>query len=330
MAKGRIDVVGIGNAIVDVIGHSDIGFLNRHKLTKGGMTLLDEDRADFIYADMGPGVEISGGSAANTVAALAALGSRAAFIGKVRDDQLGEVFAHDIRSVGVKFETSPATSGPSTARCLVIVTPDAKRTMGTYLGACVELVPDDIDAEVVGKADVTYLEGYLWDSPSAKEAFREAARMAHEGGKRVALTLSDPHCVERHRQEFREFVVDHIDVVFANENEIKALYETNDFGEAMDHVRDKCEVGVLTRSGKGSVITVGDDTYQIPAYPVEKVVDTTGAGDLYAAGFLHGFVQDWDPETCGRAGAICATEVLGHLGARPETNLASLLDEKLG
>jgi sugar/nucleoside kinase (ribokinase family) len=330
MAKGRIDVVGIGNAIVDVLSHSDISLLTRHSLTKGAMTLLDERKAETMYRDMAGGVEVSGGSAANTAAALAGLGSRAAFIGKVRDDKLGEVFTHDIRSVGVRFDTPPAADGPSTARCLIVVTPDAKRTMGTYLGACVELGPGDIDEEVIAKAGITYLEGYLWDSPSAKAALVKAAEIAHANDKRVSLTLSDPLCVERHRAEFREFVLDHIDILFANEAEIKSLYEISDFSEAMEEVRPKCEIAVLTRSGKGSMITVGDDTYQIAAQPVSKLVDTTGAGDLYAAGFLHGLVQDWDPELCGRAGAICATEVLSHLGARPESHLGTLLDEKLG
>jgi sugar/nucleoside kinase (ribokinase family) len=330
MAKGRIDVVGIGNAIVDVLSHSDISLLTRHSLTKGAMTLLDERKAETMYRDMAGGVEVSGGSAANTAAALAGLGSRATFIGKVRDDKLGEVFTHDIRSVGVRFDTPPASDGPSTARCLIVVTPDAKRTMGTYLGACVELGPGDIDEEVIAKAGITYLEGYLWDSPSAKAALVKAAEIAHANDKRVSLTLSDPLCVERHRAEFREFVLDHIDILFANEAEIKSLYEISDFSEAMEEVRPKCEIAVLTRSGKGSMITVGDDTYQIAAQPVSKLVDTTGAGDLYAAGFLHGLVQDWDPELCGRAGAICATEVLSHLGARPESHLGTLLDEKLG
>ena len=330
MAKGRIDVVGIGNAIVDVLSHSDISLLTRHSLTKGAMTLLDERKAEIMYRDMAGGIEVSGGSAANTAAALAGLGSRATFIGKVRDDKLGEVFTHDIRSVGVRFDTPPASDGPSTARCLIVVTPDAKRTMGTYLGACVELGPGDIDEEVIAKAGITYLEAYLWDSPSAKEALVKAAEIAHANDKRVSLTLSDPLCVERHRAEFREFVLDHIDILFANEAEIKSLYEISDFSEAMEEVRPKCEIAVLTRSGKGSMITVGDDTYQIAAQPVSKLVDTTGAGDLYAAGFLHGLVQDWDPELCGRAGAICATEVLSHLGARPESHLGTLLDEQLG
>ena len=330
MAKGRIDVVGIGNAIVDVLSHSDISLLTRHGLSKGAMTLLDERKAEIMYRDMAGGVEVSGGSAANTVAALAGLGSRTTFIGKVRDDKLGEVFTHDIRSVGVRFDTPAASDGPSTARCLIVVTPDARRTMGTYLGACVELGPGDIDEEVIAKAGITYLEGYLWDSPSAKAALMKAADISHANNKRVSLTLSDPLCVERHRAEFREFVLDHIDILFANEAEVKSLYEIDDFGAAMEEVRPKCEIAVLTRSGKGSMITVGDDTYQVAAQPVSKLVDTTGAGDLYAAGFLHGLAQDWDPELCGRAGAICATEVLSHLGARPETHLGTLLDEQLG
>ncbi len=324
MAEATLDVVGIGNAIVDVLVHADDAFLDAHGLAKGAMALIDAEQAASLYADMGPGVEVSGGSAANTLAGLAALGGAGAFVGMVCDDQLGQVFAHDIRAAGVAFDTPPAAEGPPTARCLIVVTPDAQRTMSTYLGACVELGPGDVDEALVAAARITYLEGYLWDPSGAKEAFRKAHRIAHENGRRVALSLSDPFCVDRHRDEFLDLVADHIDVLFANEVEITSLYRVDSFDEALQQVRGHCEIAALTRSGKGSVIVAGDEVHVVDAHPVERVVDTTGAGDLFAAGFLHGVTQGWGLARSARLGGLVAAEVIGHIGARPEADLAAL------
>ncbi|MBX6367750.1 MAG: adenosine kinase [Rhodospirillales bacterium] len=324
MTSPALDVVGIGNAIVDVIAHADDAFLARQGLVKGTMTLIDERRAEALYAEMGPGIESSGGSAGNTMAGLASLGGRGAYVGKVRDDQLGAVFRHDITAIGVRFSTPAATSGPSTARCLILVTPDAQRTMNTYLGASVALGPEDIDEAEIAAAQVTYLEGYLFDPPHAKEAFRKAARAAHAAGRKVALTLSDPFCVERHRAEFRELLQNHVDLLFANEAEILSLFETESFAEAARQVRGMCEVAALTRSEKGSVVVAAHETHEIPAAKPEKLVDTTGAGDLYASGFLYGFTRGRDLAVCGRLGSLCAAEVISHFGARPEAPLARL------
>ncbi len=328
MAESPFDVAGIGNAIVDVLAHADDSVLGTLGLAKGVMTLIDSDQAEAIYAGMGPGVEMSGGSAANTIAGLAALGAKAAFIGKVKADQLGNVFRHDLRSQGVTFETPAAKQGPSTARCLILVTPDAHRTMQTFLGACVELGPDDIDPLIVGRAQVTYLEGYLWDRPQAKAAFRKAAAVAHAAGRKVALTLSDPFCVERHRAEFLELVSEHIDILFANEAEVTALYQT-DFDTAVTQLKDHVGVAALTRGARGSVAVSSDQVVSCAAEPVAAVVDTTGAGDLYAAGFLYGLTQGRDLGTCARLGGLCAAEVIGHIGARPAVDLAGLVAHTL-
>lgn len=328
MAESSFDVAGIGNAIVDVLAHADDHMLTRLGLEKGVMTLVDADRAEAIYAGMGPGVECSGGSAANTIAGLAALGGTAAFIGKVKDDQLGGVFRHDLRTQGVVFDTPAALDGTSTARCMILVTPDAQRTMQTFLGACVELGPEDIDADLLGRSQVTYLEGYLWDPPQAKEAFRKAATVAHAAGRKVALSLSDPFCVERHRAEFLELMADHIDILFANEAEITALYKT-DLDGAIRQLKDHVGVAALTRGAKGSVVTDGTTVVSCSAEPVSAVVDTTGAGDLYAAGFLYGYTQGRDLGTCARLGGICAAEIIGHIGARPAVDLASLVANTL-
>ncbi|MEX1204713.1 MAG: adenosine kinase [Dongiaceae bacterium] len=330
MADTELDVVGIGNAIVDVLSHADDRFLAAQGLAKGAMTLIDAARADSLYGAMGSAVEVSGGSAANTLAGLASLGGRAGFVGKLGHDAFGEVFRHDIRAAGVDFTTPPATSGAPTARCLVFVTPDAQRTMQTHLGACLELGPEDIDAGLVGRAKVTYLEGYLWDPPRAKEAFRKAAALAHAAGHKVALTLSDSFCVERHRAEFRELVAGPVDILFANEAEICALWQAADFDAALQATRGHCEVVALTRSAKGSVLLAGDELHVIDAAPTGQIVDTTGAGDLYAAGFLYGYTGGHDLRACGRVAAIAAAEVLGHFGARPETPLADLLPAGLG
>lgn len=327
MTPATLDVVGIGNAIVDVIAQAEDSFLEAEDLVKGTMALIDADRAESLYAAMGPGIEMSGGSAGNTIAGVASLGGKAAYIGKVRDDQLGAVFRHDITASGVVFATPPATTGKPTARCLVLVTADAQRTMNTFLGACVDLGPEDIDPSLIAAAQVTYLEGYLFDPPQAKESFRKAASIAHEARRKVALSLSDPFCVDRHRAEFRELVEHHVDILFANEAEIGSLYETHDFDAVLAHVRGHCEIAALTRSEKGSVIVTADGTHRIPAEPVERVVDTTGAGDLYASGFLYGLTHGRDPGTCGRLGSICAAEVISHFGARPEIPLRNLARE---
>ena len=330
MAQADFDVLGIGNAIVDVLAKADDGFLAGNRLAKGTMTLIDAQHAEVLYAAMGPAIECSGGSAANTMAGLASFGGRAGYIGKVAADQLGDVFRHDIRSVGVTYAIPPARSGPPTARCLIFVTPDAQRTMQTYLGACVELGPDDVPEATVASASVTYLEGYLWDRPAAKEAFRKAMRIAHAAGRKVALTLSDPFCVERHRAEFLDLVENHVDILFANEAEIVALYQARDFDDALSRVHvHKDKVVALTRSAKGSVICHDGSVEAVPAEKVDHVVDTTGAGDLYAAGFLYGFTQGRDLRTCARLGSIAAAEVISHFGARPEVSLCELAKAKL-
>lgn len=329
MADVRLDVLGIGNAIVDVLAQTGDEFLTAHGLAKGTMTLIDGERAEHLYAAMGEAAgerrECSGGSAANTIAGLASLGARAGYIGKVRDDALGEVFARDIRALGVTFETGRARDGAGTARCLILVTPDAQRTMQTYLGASGSLGPDDVDEALVADAQITYLEGYLWDPPGAKQAFRKAVRVAHGAGRMVALSLSDPFCVERHRDEFRELVENDVDILFANEAEITSLYQARDFDAALQHVRSLSSLCALTRSAKGSVVVYGEEIHVIDAAPVQKVVDTTGAGDLYAAGFLYGMTRSLDLRRCGEIAGICAAEVISHVGARPEVSLSGLV-----
>ena len=323
--RAGLDVLGIGNAIVDVLAATDDDTLVLHDLPKGGMTLIDADRADALYSLMGPGVEVSGGSCANTVAGIASLGGSAAYIGKVRDDELGRIFTHDIRAAGVAFETPAAQDGPGTARSLIMVTPDAQRTMSTYLGASVELGPDDVAPDLVASAAVTYLEGYLWDPPQAKEAFRIAMAVAHGAGRRVAFTLSDPFCVDRHREEFCALVDHEVDILFANQHEIEALYETDGVDEAVAAVRGRCEIAVVTRSEDGSLVVTADEVHAVPAVPIERVVNTTGAGDLFAAGFLHGLTTGRALPECARIGAIAAAEVISHYGARPESRLSTLV-----
>ena len=319
------DVLGIGNAIVDVIARADDAFLSRHTLTKGSMMLIDEARAETLYGAMGPGIEVSGGSCGNTMAGVASFGGKGAYIGKVRNDQLGGVFGHDLRSIGVSFDTAAATAGPSTARCLILVTPDAQRTMNTYLGACTGLGPSDIDTSVVAAAQVTYVEGYLWDEPEAKKAVLKAFDTAHAAGKLVSITLSDSFCVDRYRDEFRALVRDKIDILFGNEAEIKSLYQVDSFDKAMEAVRKEAKIAALTRSEKGSVVIKGGETYEVPAAPVAKVIDTTGAGDLYASGFLYGFTRGKPLAECARLGGLAAAEIISHVGARPETPLKDLI-----
>lgn len=319
------DVVGIGNAIVDVIARADDSFLAQEALAKGSMALIDADQAEALYARMGAALECSGGSAANTIAGIASLGGKAAFIGRTRNDQLGSVFAHDIRALGVEFRTAHAAGGAPTARCLVLVTPDAQRTMCTYLGACIDLGPEDIDPTLIKSAKVLYLEGYLWDPVRAKEAFLAAMKIARENGTKVALSLSDSFCVDRYRDEFLDLVKNHVDILFANEAEICALYQTASFDEAAESVRADCEIAALTRSAKGSVIVSGNQTHAIPAHPVDEVVDTTGAGDLYSAGFLFGYTRGQSLADCGRLASIAAAEIISHIGARPAVSLAELI-----
>ena len=327
MTSTTYDVIGVGNAIVDVLSPAEDGFLTQHGLDKGMMTLIDTDQAAALYDAMGPGIEASGGSAANTLAGIASLGGNGAYLGKVRNDTLGGVFSHDIKAIGVDYRTPPATGGAATARCLIFVTPDAQRTMQTYLGISVELGPDDIDEGAIAESRITYLEGYLFDPPAAKQAFVKAAEIAHAAGRKVALTLSDPFCVARHRAEFMHLISGHVDVVFANEEETKSLFEVDDFDAALQRIRGHCDIAALTRSEKGSVIVAGNDIHVIDAAPVGKVVDTTGAGDLFAAGFLYGLTRDLSLVDCGRIGGLAAAEIIGHYGARPEVSLAKLLAE---
>jgi sugar/nucleoside kinase (ribokinase family) len=328
MASTQFDVLAIGNAIVDVLARTDDAFLVRHKMHKGTMQLIDEAQAAKLYDAMGPAVEISGGSAANTVVGVASLGARAGFIGKVKDDELGHVFAHDIRAAGVSFATPPAFAGPSTARCYILVTPDGERTMNTYLGAAQDLHPNDIDADAVAAAQIIYLEGYLWDPPHAKEAFLKAATIAHAAERDVALTLSDAFCVDRYRAEFLDLIRSRtVDLIFANERELHSLYETADFDSALDGLRNDARLAVVTRSEKGCLIVTREQTEAVPASPVDRVVDATGAGDLFAAGFLAGLARGSDYRTAGQLGALVAAEVIQHMGARPETSLKALGQE---
>jgi len=324
MGDTRYDVVGIGNAIVDIIGRCDDAFLSKHDLAKGFMRLIDARQADSLYGIMGPAIERSGGSAANTIAGLSSFGGKGAFIGRVADDQFGKVFAHDIRAIGVNYDTAPAKNGAPTALCLIFVTPDGERTMNTFLGASTELSSGEVDAKMIEAASILYLEGYLFDKPEAKEAFHTAAAIAAKSGRKTALTLSDAFCVDRHRDDFRKLVRDGVDVLFANEREITALYEVNTFEEAAAAVRGECEIAVLTRSEDGSVIVTAAETVTVKAEPVDTVVDVTGAGDLYAAGFLFGLTRSLDLAACGRLGSLAAAEAISHIGARPEKSLDTL------
>lgn len=324
-ANETLNVIGIGNAIVDVLVNVDDEFLSQNELVKGAMKLIDSNEANALYEKMPAGVECSGGSAGNTMAGIASLGGKGGYVGKVADDQLGEVFAHDMRAGGIHFDTAPSTGGTPTARCLVLITQDAQRTMNTYLGACVELGPQDIDEAQIKRSQVTYMEGYLWDPPDAKEAFLKAAKIAHAAGRKVSLSLSDSFCVDRHRAEFVDLVNNHVDILFANETEIMSLFEVKTFDEALSAIRGRCDLAALTRSEKGSLIVTADATHEVAAQPVQQVVDTTGAGDLYASGFLYGFTEGREPAECGRLGAICAAEVISHYGARPEVSLKELI-----
>ncbi|MDI1344368.1 MAG: adenosine kinase [Pseudolabrys sp.] len=328
MSAPRYDVLGIGNAIVDVIARTEDDFLAAQGMHKGGMALIDEARAAAIYDAMGPATESSGGSAANTIVGVASFGGRAAFVGKVKDDVLGKAFAHDIRAARVTFDTKAATEGPSTARCYIMVTPDGERTMNTYLGAAQDLKPSDIDEAAVAAAAVVYLEGYLWDPPQAKQAFVKAAEIAHRNNRKVALTLSDSFCVDRYRGEFLDLIrKGTVDIVFANEHELRSLYETADFDTAAKALRGDAKLAVVTRSEKGCVVVTRDGIEAVQAMPIDKVVDVTGAGDLFAAGFLVGHSHGKDHRTAARLGALAAAEVIQHIGARPAVSLKGLAAE---
>jgi sugar/nucleoside kinase (ribokinase family) len=328
MVAPRYDVLGIGNAIVDVIARAEDDFLVAQGMHKGSMALIDEARAQAIYNAMGPAVESSGGSAANTIVGVASFGGRAAFVGKVKDDELGRTFGHDIRAARVSFGTKPASTGPSTARCYIMVTPDGERTMNTYLGAAQDLNPNDIDEATIASAAIIYLEGYLWDPPQAKEAFVKAAEIAHKAGRRVALTLSDSFCVDRYRAEFLALIrKGTVDIVFANEHELRALYETGDFDTAVKQLRGDAKLAVVTRSEKGCVVVSRDAVEAVQAMPIERVADVTGAGDLFAAGFLVGHSHGKDHRTAARLGALAAAEVIQHIGARPAVSLKALAAE---
>ena len=324
-AEPEYDVVGVGNALVDVIAHADDGFIHRHELVKGSMTLVDTDRALYLYEALGTAVEMSGGSAANTMTGVASFGGRAAYIGKVSDDELGTVFGHDLRAVGVQFRAGRPEADVPTGRCIIVVTPDAQRTMNTFLGVSSLLKPSDIDEATVAAGAVLYMEGYLYDRPEAKEAFRHAAKVAHANGRQVSLTLSDSFCVDRHRDDFRALVTDQVDILFGNESELMSLYEVDSFDDAVARVRHDCHLAVITVGADGCVIVTGDDVHRAPAEPVEQVLDTTGAGDLFAAGFLYGYTRGEGLDRCAKLGAVAAAEVISHVGPRPLVELKTLL-----
>ncbi len=322
MSHHPIDVLTLGNAIVDVLAHTDEAFLVKKNVHKGAMQLIDEARADELFGDMGPATVISGGSAANTAAGIASLGVKAGFIGKVKDDATGRHFAHDLKAIDVHYDVALAKDGPATARSFILVTPDGERTMNTYLGACQNLTPDDVNPATVEASSIVYLEGYLWDPPAAKEAFRKAVKIAHQAGNNVALTLSDSFCVDRYRDEFLGLIRDgSLDILFANIHELQSLYGTSDPDSALAALREENVLGVITRSADGALVVSRGETKAVPAFPVEQVVDTTGAGDLFASGFLAGLVRDLDLADCARLGGLAAAEIISHLGARPQTSL---------
>ena len=330
MSDPKYDVVGIGNAIVDVISREPEEFIADHALVRGAMTLVDADRSNALYAAMSPAIETSGGSAANTMAGVASFGGSAGYIGKVRDDQLGAVFRHDIGAVGVDYAVASASDGPPTARCLIVVTPDAARTMNTFLGISSYLHPDDIDVELVKSASILFCEGYIWDIPITKQAIRKAISANREAGRRVSFTLSDTFCVERHFDEWHELLDGSIDILFGNEAELAVLFENDDFDVAIESVQGKCDIACLTRSEKGSVIVTPDEVIEVAPVPVAEVVDTTGAGDLYAAGFLYGLSIGAAPAVCGELASLAAAEVISHVGARPLIPLSELAADLIG
>ncbi|NKB51912.1 MAG: adenosine kinase [Rhizobiaceae bacterium] len=326
MTNPDFDVLTVGNAIVDIIARADDDFLVRENIIKASMNLIDAARAEHLYEVMGPAIEASGGSAGNTAAGIASLGGKAAYFGKVADDHLGEIFTHDIRAIGVDFGTKPLEGLPPTARSMIFVTPDGERSMNTYLGACVELGPEDVDADVVARSKVTYFEGYLWDPPRAKDAIRLAAQIAHDNQRQVAITLSDPFCVDRYRGEFLELMRSGtVDIIFANDAELKSLYETSDLATAMSLVKDDVTLAAVTRGEEGSIIVTGEESIEVAAHAIEVLEDTTGAGDLYASGFLYGLTHNYKLRDCALIGGLAAAEVIQHVGPRPQVSLADLL-----
>ncbi|MCP4072136.1 MAG: adenosine kinase [Hyphomicrobiales bacterium] len=326
MNTAKFDVLTIGNAIVDIISSTEDDFLVEEKIIKGAMNLIDADRAEHLYSVMGPAIETSGGSAGNTAVGVASLGGNAAYVGKICDDHLGKIFTHDIRASGVSYDTRPLEQEPPTARSFIFVTPDGERSMNTYLGACMELGPGDVEEDKIAASAITYFEGYLWDPPRAKDAIRRAAEIAHANGRQTAITLSDPFCVDRFRGEFLQLMRSGtVDIIFSNEMEILSLYETSSFQSAIDAVRDDCALAAITRSEKGSLAVSRELTVEIEAHPIEKLVDSTGAGDLYAAGFLYGLTHDLELIDCARLGGLAAAEVIQHIGPRPQTSLNQLM-----
>lgn len=328
MSDTKYDVLAIGNAIVDIIAKADDAFLVEQDIAKGGMTLIDMARAEQLYSDMGPAIETSGGSAGNTAAGIASFGGKVGYIGKVADDHLGKIFRHDITAIGVDYDTPSLDHGETTARSMILVTPDGERSMNTYLGACGKLSIKDIDAEMVAQSKITYFEGYLWDPVDAKDAIREAARIAHENDRLVAMTLSDAFCVDRYRDEFLELMRSGtVDICFANEGELKSLYQTSDLKTAMNAIREDCNLSAITMGAEGSMIITREKTGQIDAQPIDKLVDTTGAGDLYAAGFLFGLTDGRELGECAILGGIAAAEVIQHIGPRPHASLKGLAEQ---
>ncbi len=326
--NSQYDVLTVGNAIVDIIAKSEDDFLVRENIIKGAMNLIDAERAEHLYSVMGPAIEASGGSAGNTAAGVASFGGKAAYFGKVADDHLGGVFTHDIRAIGVAFDTKPLEKEPPTARSMIFVTPDGQRSMNTYLGACVEFGPEDVDADVVAASAVTYFEGYLWDPPRAKEAIRLAADIAHQNERIVAITLSDSFCVDRYRDEFLELMRSGtVDFVFANEAELLSLYQTSDMGTAMSALRGDVQAAAITQSENGSLTMGRSGTFNVQAHPIDKLEDTTGAGDLYAAGYLYALTQGRPLDECARIGGLAAAEVIQHVGPRPQVSLKELLEQ---
>lgn len=328
MSQAKFGVVAVGNALVDVIAQTDDQFIDeqakQHGMEKGAMTLIEEDRATQLYDQMPKGTETSGGSAANTMAGFASFGGKGCFIGKVAEDDLGKTFQNDIRSIGLTFDTQPLAMGAKTGRCLILVSPDAQRTMNTFLGASIELSAIDVDEDLITNAQVTYLEGYLFDRDQAKQAFIKAAETAHKSGHRVALSLSDPFCVDRHRDDFLNLVENHVDILFANEEEITSLYQKDNFEDAKEAVKNKCEIVALTRGEKGCVAIRGDEEVTLPAPDIADVIDTTGAGDQFAAGFLYGFTEGLSLEESAKLGSIASGEVISHIGPRPLVSLSDL------
>jgi sugar/nucleoside kinase (ribokinase family) len=321
----RLHVTAIGDALVDILANCEEDFIARSGVPKGSMQLMEEPEAEALYAQMGPSTQMSGGSAANTIACMAQMGSRCGFVGRVRNDALGDVFAHDIRALGVDFPTEAATDGPTTGRCYILITPDGERTMMTYLGVAQSLSAEDLHAEQIARSDVFYIEGYMWSKPETKQAIVQAIQIAHKAGNRTALTLSDTFCVNIWRDEFNSLIDNHIDILFANEHEIMALTQATDFDGAVQAIRGRCEIAVITRSEKGAVIVTNDETHLIEAKPVAKVVDATGAGDAFAAGFLHGLTNGRSLHDSGRMGVVCAASIIAQVGPRPQDDLKALI-----